>query len=71
LDTWKREIAIGGILDKMSNFTNDRYLILRKCDYCRRVAKQRVGNTDFCDKHLMYKLLELEDSAEGVVFVKK
>jgi hypothetical protein len=37
-------------------------VVLRKSDCnCHRLAKQRVGNTDYCELHLMMELLELQD----------
>jgi hypothetical protein len=45
-------------------------VVLRKCDCnCHRLAKQRVGTTDYCELHLLMELLELQ-YATGMKLVK-
>ena len=42
-----------------------------KCDCnCHRLAKQRVGTMDYCELHLMMKLLELQEDETGIKLVK-
>jgi hypothetical protein len=53
----------------MTYYTPDGFIILRRCDYSHRRAKQRIGTTDFCTEHLLMKLLELEEPT-GMKLVK-
>lgn len=45
-------------------------VVLRRCDCnCHRLAKQRIGTTDYCELHLLMELLELQD-ATGMKLVR-
>ena len=55
----------------MSKYVSPEWVVvLRRYDYCHRMAKQRIGMIDFCTEHLLMKLLELEEPL-GMQFVKK
>jgi hypothetical protein len=53
----------------MSKYLSAEGVYLRRCDFCHRRSKQRIGTTDFCLEHLLMKLLELEGET-GMKFVK-
>jgi hypothetical protein len=36
-------------------------VIRRQCNFCRSQAVQHVGSTDFCNRCLLYKLMELQE----------
>ena len=63
-------LEIEQLAKKESEVNEELWAVLRRYDYCHRMAKQRIGMTDFCTEHLLMKLVELEEPL-GMQFVKK